>query len=812
MKRLSTFLLLFLAVFSFGLQAKNTLVTNDTELTAAWNSGVEGDTIFCANGTYNPGANLKFPLNGTIVVKSEYDDPDSMAVIVCEIQQPTPEVSGGTYNGGLIMENIHLKQRRGAGHSSGHTIYLNKFDGILNIDNLVFKNCIISDSPRGLFRSVVNDAKDEDGNKIYSSCGDVEYFEMSNCLVTNIFVTSGNNWPLVYFGHIPVEMHFKGNTFYNMPYLKNIFTMSYADPESGRSAKIYVENNTFATTTAADKEAIPPYFSTGSYLGEEAEFHFKNNMFIIPNWSDEFNLDPSDPKYKLPYIVSCKYGMIYAENNLIQGPQEWGAGQLIDEDGQGGFLVLDVQKDFTMEDLNFSWDDFADPKNGDYTYLSTKQPATAGTEGGPIGDPRWVKKFTNPRELIVTANKEGAVVTPERSFYEDGSEVTVTASELDGHNFVGWELLPAGTSLSTENPYTFNITADMNIQAVYQAIESKKVEIIMNGTTSAGYTITPDKEIYYVGDVITIEVYPYYLNEFLGWSDGLNELTRTETVTEDLILTANFKEENYLLYWDFNQITANNQSFTDLPANHAFNPENSGIMNSIVNDEIASLSTRNNKFTGDGQEQINCGVRRMDNDRFSNPDYIYIKFSTIGLNDLKIKSTIGTDNTMFEIQKMQYSLDKGINYTDFATKKIEGEWAQVWMNFDGTLPAAAENQDTVYIRWIPDTTSPRLFNEGHDETTQTQDYLFLAKVHVYSGSLTAIEGINKDNNDLYTIFASGNKIYVEAGMNGIAEIYTIMGQKAGRMILNEGWNEFSGLSAGIYIVRIGNQVQKVLVK
>ena len=799
MRKLSTFLLFFAMVFGFSLQATNIQVTNYTELKSAWDSVQTGDTIICAPGTYSCGTNLKFPLGRTVVVRSQYTDPDQMAVIICDIGQPTPPENGKTYRGGLVFEYINLQQRTGAKGSSGHIIYINKFTGILNIDILAFRHCDINSSPRGLVRTVPNG----DAGYAYTSAGEIEYLEMTDCLVHNIFVTDKNNWPLLYLGHLPVEVEIKNNTFYDMPYVKQIFTMGYAERPSSHKATVSFENNTLSNTFAG----AGGYIATGDFLSEETEFHVNNNMFALPNWENDLNLTTDSTQYRIPTIVSCKGGMIYASNNVVDGPRSWIAGQSIDGEGNGGFLVIDTLNTYKMADLGMSWSDFADPQNGNFTYVASSQMATAGTDGGPIGDPRWVRVIADPKTLTLTANIEGAVVTPAKGIYENGEEVTISASTVDGGTFSHWKLLSDNSQLSTENPYTFNITSNMEIEAVYTFLQVCDVNISVAGSNTATYTITPAKDIYYTGDEITIALNTHYINDFLGWSDGFDQLTRTETLSGNLALTATFSQNKYLLGWDFDHLTKNNETFTNLEANHYRSEDNKGIMNLIVQDTIQPLSTRNNKFTGEGKELAYCTARRMELKNFSNPDYVVIEFSTKGYYELNVRSAFSSDNSIFETQKMQYSLD-GTTYTDFAEYKIAEDWNGNWMNFTGTLPAAAENQDKVYVRWIADTSSDRFFGAG-SEGSETE-FFYLSKVVVTSGSITSLKDIVAG----YTnqVFTADGKLIIEAGVAGSAEIFTVMGQKVTKAALREGRNEISGLASGIYIIKIGNEVQKALIK
>jgi hypothetical protein len=542
---------------------------------------------------------------------------------------------------------------------------------------------------------------------------------MSNCLVHNTTYTSGNNWPIIYFGHLPVEVNFRNNTFYDMPYVKSLFTMNYADPSQGRNAVINFENNTVTATSMAGGLISP-----GTYLGEEAQFNINNNLIVLPNWVNDRNL--ADTSFAAPRLVVARYGMISAKNNVIHGYRDWKAGQSLDDLGNGEFLSLDTVPQYTMEELGVSFADFTDPASGDFSYLFNNPLATAGSDGGPIGDPRWVLSYNNPRSFEASASIEQAVVTPMKGVYESGAEVTVTASDVVGFTFKSWKDT-SGNVISTANPYTFTITADVNLVAYYEELMTRTVTINLKGTNTASYSITPKQDQYYAGDVITTTLDLHAINEFTGWGDGNTSLIRVDTLTDNLTLTAHFVQAPYVMAWDFCHLTGNNQTFANRVANHAVDTTNVGLMYYIAADTLApNFSTRNNKFTG--KELNYCMVRKTPAAYFNNPDYLVIRFSTKDLNLVGIKSKIASDNCVYQVQKIQYSLD-GKAWEDVAsiTLPADESFNQVWYDLNGQLPEAAEGKDSVFVRWIADPTSARSALSSSD---QSFEYAYISKVVV----------------------------------------------------------------------------------
>jgi len=719
MKKRFTLFMLVAFCISLATMARNTVVSSSAEFGNAWGALTDGDTISFAPGLMNIGNRTLPATGGTFTFRSQYDHPDSMAIVQLQISGVNTEEGITT---GLIFENLHL-QYRSPSSTSGQIIYFNKVYADISI--VAFRNCEISQSVRSLIRTVKPDnipATDSTEAVEYTSSGDLEYLEMTDCIVHNTFASSNHNWPLLYFGHLPIEVYIARNTFYDMPYNKSIFTMNYAVPELGRNAEITFENNTVCITGPTQGIVV-----TGTYLGQESEFNFHNNLFLVPYWENDLNLH--DSLYSAPRIISCRYGIINASHNLVEGYARWESGQNIDaETGDGAFLALDTMPQYTMADLELSWSDFLNPQAGDYSYMYNIPLATAGSDGGPIGDPRWVMTFADPKNLTLVSNAEGAVVTPAMGVYESGTEVTISASEVVGFTFQNWQDT-LGNVVSAENPYTFNITSDTYLVAYYEELLSRAITIRLNGTNTATYSLSPAREIYYVGDEVTITVNAHYLNDFLGWSDGSKELSRSFVVANDTTIVANFRQYPYMLAWDFCQLTANNTRFSSLEANHYVNEANKGEMNYVTGDTLAAdFQTRNNKFTAEGKELHYSALRRTPAANFDNPDYLFVKFSTLGYTHITVKSAIASDNCVHLVQKMQYSLN-GTDYIDFAVDTLpsaEADWNQVWFPLQGTLPKEAQNREEVYVRWIADKTSERVKLASLEEVAY--EYLYISQI------------------------------------------------------------------------------------
>jgi hypothetical protein len=432
--------------------------------------------------------------------------------------------------------------------------------------------------------------------------------------------------------------------------------------------------------------------------------------------------------------------------------------------------------------------------------------ATAGSTGGPIGDPRWVLTYKNPRTLEVISDLASAVVTPTKAVYETATPVTVSASTVVGYVFVNWRDT-LGTAISAANPYKFEISANTKLVAHYEALQTRVVTITLKGTNTATYTITPARNQYYAGDIITTTLNTHAINNFLGWSDGKTTLTRIDTLAADLIVTANFNQLPYMLAWDFSHLTANNATYTTLASNVALDPNNKGYMNLVLGPDTlaANFGTRNNKFTG---AEVNYCVLRKSFNAKAKPDYLYIKFSTKGKTGLKVSSAIASDNNIHKIQKIEYSLDS-LTYIPFVTDSMPTDSASLWSKWktlQGNMPVEAQDKDAVWVRWISDPTSPLLAVASSDKKFE---YAYISKIVVMAD---LDMGINDKSHakTVNTVYTSGNSLFIKAEEAGQISVFDMLGKVVRSVNVLEGTNEVSGLKKGIYIVRIGNEKIKAI--
>ena len=168
---------------------------------------------------------------------------------------------------------------------------------------------------------------------------------------------------------------------------------------------------------------------------------------------------------------------------------------------------------------------------------------------------RWSDNNTeNPRTLTLTKNTtlnavfSAITYTVSISYdsdegivsgggtYEHGKTATLTATPNEGYEFVRW-----GDG-ETINPRKITVTDDLALTAEFKkTIHTITLTCDMEkGSISGGGT-------YEYGETVTLTAIPNEGYEFVRWSDGETINPRKITVTDDLVLTAEFKKETHTI-------------------------------------------------------------------------------------------------------------------------------------------------------------------------------------------------------------------------------------------------------------------------
>ena len=190
----------------------------------------------------------------------------------------------------------------------------------------------------------------------------------------------------------------------------------------------------------------------------------------------------------------------------------------------------------------------ATPANPGATFISWTKGGTEVSTTNPYTftvteDAEYVANFSVETYIIgATVNPEGAGTVTGMGGYTYGENCTLEATATGSYVFDKWTR--EGAEVSTENPYTFEVTESGDYVANFLLGVTVTVEVVggSGNITGAG--------TYFAGDEVTLSATANPGSDFLWWVvDGtqISDNPYTFTVTEDITVQAVFSSEVYMI-------------------------------------------------------------------------------------------------------------------------------------------------------------------------------------------------------------------------------------------------------------------------
>ena len=150
----------------------------------------------------------------------------------------------------------------------------------------------------------------------------------------------------------------------------------------------------------------------------------------------------------------------------------------IDYSANAGGTVIPVT--FTADVTWAEGATFIKTEQGDWAELKFTTPTEGANCAQVAADGKSYTWTTYVPVVIytVTATAENGTVEGAGD-YEEGTEVTLTATAAEGYEFVNWT--KGEEVVSTENPYTFVVTADVALVANFAVVEPEVIAYELNG-------------------------------------------------------------------------------------------------------------------------------------------------------------------------------------------------------------------------------------------------------------------------------------------------------------------------------------------
>jgi pectin methylesterase-like acyl-CoA thioesterase len=318
--------------------------------------------------------------------------------------------------------------------------------------------------------------------------------------------------------------------------------------------------------------------------------------------------------------------------------------------------------------------------------------------------------------LTVQVSPEGAgavSVQPAGSMtFDENTELTLTQTRNFGYKFTGWSV--GNETVSTDDTYKFIITDDVTVTANYEAIPTYALTY---GATGGGkdYMITPTpeptvvdgKNMYEERQEVTLTATGNYILDFANWSTGESTPEIKVTMDGDKSVTAAFSaSKDVIAGWDFYK-EGNNGRIAD------FYADGNDATALVMRNEAGETSSWLDKsYEGDpnGYEGRYAAV----NWRTTGLGEYYwqTQINAEAFKDIKVRAEMLYNFNAYPKQDVEYSLD-GTEWTPVGSYNITG--SKVWTEGEFTLPEAANNQPTVYIRWKSDKTSTPAGTESQND-------------------------------------------------------------------------------------------------
>ena len=303
--------------------------------------------------------------------------------------------------------------------------------------------------------------------------------------------------------------------------------------------------------------------------------------------------------------------------------------------------------------------------------------------------------------------EEGGSVTvyPNASEYESGSEITLTATENFGYDFVNWTDAE-GNEVSTEAKFKYTVESEAALTANFVAVNTYALDLTVDGTNDYMVEVNPvgtvvdGKMMYEEGVYVTLTANSYEgLVTFNNWSDGQTVSEITLKMDGDKEIAAVYSQEDIIAGWDFYK-SGNSGRVADF-----YSTENEASAFTLTNGTDATSWLDKSTEAANGYESMKGAAVNWKTGS-GNGDvghyYWQTKVNAEAFTNIKVQFDMLFNYNSYTVYNVEYSTD-GENWTSNGSITLTG--AKAVCHYENTLPEDVNNQASLYIRMIPDYTS-----------------------------------------------------------------------------------------------------------
>ncbi|MBP5717296.1 MAG: Ig-like domain-containing protein, partial [Bacteroidales bacterium] len=371
----------------------------------------------------------------------------------------------------------------------------------------------------------------------------------------------------------------------------------------------------------------------------------------------------------------------------------------------------------------------ASNKEGGFSQVTVE-----GIVNGTVAD---IESYT--LATVVAPEGAGSInVYPKADEYEDGSEVTLTATENFGYDFVNWTNA-AGDEVSADAKFKYTITANETLTANFVAVNTYALNLVVDGTNDYMVAVSPEptvvdgKWMYEEGTGVQLTANSYEgLVTFTNWSDGETNSNKTISMTADVDLTAFYAQADIIVGWDFYKTGSNGRK-----ADFAAQDNDADALN-LVNTSTGETQGWLDKSTlGGGGYESFAGAAVNWRTGASNGDvgnwHWQTKINAEAFRDINVQFQMLYNYNAYQTYLAEWSLD-GSEWTSFGSVTMNG--TRVVGKFNEMLPEACNNQKDLYIRMRADKE-----NSSVDGTASANDGNTLAMFFITGTAQLVNDGV-----------------------------------------------------------------------
>ena len=317
-----------------------------------------------------------------------------------------------------------------------------------------------------------------------------------------------------------------------------------------------------------------------------------------------------------------------------------------------------------------------------------------GTLNGVIAE---VAKYTF--DAVASPEEGGTVnVYPAGGTYDEGTELQLTATENFGYDFVNWTDAE-GAVVSDQPKFKFELTGDAVYTANFVKVNTYELKLAVDAAAN-DYMVQPSpaptpvngKMMYEAGTEVTLTAASNAILTFTNWTTGETAGETKVVMDGDVEIGAVYSAIDYIVGWDFYRSGANGR-----PADFASTSDNEAavlVLRNAAGEQIGWLD-KSTLAAGGYESFAGAAVNWKKLGEY----YFQTKVNAKDFENITVQAKMMYNYNAYTTQVLEYSLDNEawteVTRITMAGTKTENE-------IKGTLPAAANHAETLYLRWRPD--------------------------------------------------------------------------------------------------------------